>query len=74
MEAEAAAALTPAGGPGTRKSGVSHGVEGALNGRPGDNPSPVTVWWPSPSLSAQLFEDQCQGSQCSLFIHRVLTP
>lgn len=40
MEAEAAAALTPAGGPGTRKSGVSPGVKGALNGHPGDNPSP----------------------------------
>lgn len=40
MEAEAAAALTPAGGPGTRKSGVSHRVEGALNGRPGDHPCP----------------------------------
>lgn len=40
MEAEAAAALTPAGGPGTRKSRVSHGVEGALNGRPGDHPCP----------------------------------
>lgn len=69
MEAEAAAALTPAGGPGTGKSRVSHGVEWwnvDSHGCLGDTPSPSDCSSGLAPLQVQLFEDQCQGSQCVL--------